>query len=161
MPAAWPKVQQALVAQLRDLPAWAGVEVSDGPPVDREAPYRYCAVGTTVEDDSGGAYERTNQLEGAGWAGAVRESGRVQSELEVAAEPDPDNPDALTDLAAVRTEAFELVDAWEAALAADPTLGGVLGQLGTVELSVDVQPMQTDQGALQRLVVTVAYSTFT
>lgn len=156
MGAAWPRIQQRLVDLLPTLPGWEQVDVSDGPPVDRESPYLYCAVGSSIDDDFGGSYTQSRRGGDGGWDGAVREEGQIRCEISVSAREDAAD---ITDIAAVRASAFELVDAWDTELVRDPTLS-VLGALTSVSLTADVQPMQTDRGAVQRLVVTFRYLTF-
>lgn len=147
MSAAWPRVVDRLVSLLPTLPGWSGVVVFDGPPVTQDAPPTFVTVGYVVGEDFGGTYEQTRNGEG-GWQGALTESGTVRSEV-VCATGDVDLP-------AMRAKAFALVDAWEAEVSRDETLG-VLGASSTSSLSVDVQPAQTDRGTVQRLTVTLSY----
>lgn len=147
MAAAWPLVVDRLVAWLPTLPGWTGVPVYDGPPVTGDAPLTYVTVGFVVGEDFGGSYEQTRNGEG-GWQGALEEAGTVRCEV-VAATGDVDLP-------SMRARVFALVDAWDAGIAADETLG-VLGSSSIASLAVDVQPLQTDRGTTQRLTVTVSY----
>jgi hypothetical protein len=62
------------------------------------------------------------------------------------------------DLPTVEARAFALVDAWEAEVSRDETLG-VLSSPSSSSLAVDIQPLQTNAGATQRLVVTLTYFT--
>ena len=55
-----------------------------------------------------------------------------------------------------RPRTFALVDAWEAWVSADETLG-VLGSSSVASLAVDVVPAQTTAGSVQRLAVTLSY----
>ena len=145
MTAAWPVVVNRLVALLPTLPGWSDVAVYDGPPVTADAPTTYVTVGFVPGEDFGGNYEQTR-----GDANLLEEVGTVRSEV-VCLTGD-------VDLSTVRNRAFALVDAWEAAVSADHTLG-VLASSGTASLSVDVAPSQTTGGSEQRLVVTLSYFT--
>lgn len=144
MSAAWPKVVNRLVSLLPTLPGWSQVAVYDGPPVTADAPADYVTVGFVLGEDFGGSYEQARGLDGS----VPEESGTVRSEV-VCLTGDVDLP-------AVRARAFALVDAWEASIAADQTLG-VLAPSSTSALSVDVAPAQTTSGAEQRLTVTLTY----
>jgi hypothetical protein len=147
MSAAWPKVADRLVAHLPTLPGWEQVAVYDGPPVTGDAPTAFVTVGFVASEDFAGSYEQTRNGDG-GWQGALEESGTVRSEL-ICVTGD-------TDLPGERADAFALVDAWEAWVSSDETLG-VLGRSSIASLSVDVQPAQTTGGAVQRLTVTLSY----
>jgi hypothetical protein len=148
MSASWPLVKRRLVALLPTLPGWATVTVYDGPPVTADAPTEFCTVGYVEGEDFGGSYEQTRNGEGA-WQGALQETGTVRCELALGS-GDP------ADLPALEVRAFALVDAWEAWVSADETLG-VLGKASTSSLAVDVQPVQNTGGAAQRLTVTLTY----
>ncbi len=148
MAAAWPLVKRRLVTLLPTLPGWAGVTVFSGPPVTADAPTAYCTVGYVEGEDFGGSYEQTRNGAG-GWDGALEEIGTVRSEI-VLWSGDP------ADLPALETRAFALVDAWEAEVSRDERLG-VLAASSTSSLSVDVQPVQNQGGAAQRLAVTLTY----
>lgn len=141
--AAWPSVVARLIAHLPTLPGWSGVEVFDGPPVTRSAPSDYVTVGFVVGEDFGGSYEQSRP-----GAFDVEEAGTVRCEL-VSTTGD-------VDLAGRRARAFQLVDAWEAWVTANPTLG-VLLPSSSASLAVDVQPIQDGSSATQRLTVTVSY----
>lgn len=149
MSAAWPLLKRRLVVLLPTLPGWSAVAVYDGPPVTQDVPTDYCTVGFVVGEDFGGSYEQTRNGEG-GWQGALTEVGTIRSEL-VCSTGD-------VDLVAVETRAFDLVDAWEADISRDETLG-VLSPASSASLTVDVQPLQSTAGASQRLTVTLTYST--
>ena len=148
MAAAWPLVVDRLVSLLPSLPGWSGVTVFDGPPVTGDAPADYVTVGFVVGEDFGGSYEQTRNGEG-GWQGALEETGTVRCEV-VCTTGDEDS------LPAMRARAFELVDAWDASVADDETLG-VLPASSISSLTVDVQPVQNTSGAAQRLTVTLSY----
>lgn len=151
MTAAWPSVKAALLELLPGLlptvPGWSGGVVYNGPPVTRDAVPSFVTVGFVVGEDFGGSYEQTRNGE-AGWQGALEESGTVRCEV-VCSTGDVDLP-------TVEDRAFALVDAWDALIAADETLG-VLPVSSSASLAVDVQPAQTDKGAVQRLTVTLSY----
>ena len=147
MSAMWPILVDRLVSLLPTLPGWSGVAVYDGPPVTADAPVDYVTVGYVLGEDFGGTYEQTRNGEG-GWQRALEESGTVRSEV-VCTTGDVDLP-------SVRARAFALVDAWDAEIARDETLG-VLGPSSSSSLSVDVEPAQTTGGAVQRLTVTFSY----
>lgn len=149
MSAAWPLVKNRLVALLPTLTEWSGVQVYSGPPVTADVPTEYITVGYVVGEDFAGTYEQTRNGEG-GWQGALEESGTVRSELVCAT--------GEVDLPTVEARAFELVDAWEAEVSRDETLG-VLNSSTSSSLAVDVLPAQTGAGAIQRLVVTLTYFT--
>lgn len=147
MAAAWPLVKRRLVAHLPSLAGWADVEVFDGPPVTGDVPTDFVTVGFVLGEDFAGSYEQTRNGENS-WQGALEEVGTIRSELVCAT--------GEVDLADVESRAFALVDAWEAWVSADETLG-VLGPSSTASLAVDVQPAQTTGGAVQRLTVTLSY----
>lgn len=147
MSAAWPLVKRRLVELLPTLPGWSGVAVYDGPPVTADAPDAYCTVGYVVGEDFGGSYEQTRTAEG-GWEGCLEEAGTIRSEVVCAT--------GNVDLPAMELRAFQLVDAWEAEVSRDETLG-VLHPSASASLAVDVQPLQTDRGTVQRLTVTLTY----
>lgn len=143
MSAAWPVIVGRLVELLPALPGWGSVAVYDGPPVTADTPDAYVTVGFVVGEDFGGTYEQAVEL-----GGLRTESGTVRSEV-VCGTGDVDLP-------AVRGRAFALVDAWEAEVRRDETLG-VLLPSSTASLAVDVAPAQTTGGAVQRLTVTLSY----
>lgn len=145
MSAAWPVVLNRLLVLLPTLPGWSGVEVFDGPPTTGDAPKSFVTVGFVQGEDYGGNYDRTR-----GTANLLEENGAIRSEI-VCWTGDVDLP-------TTRAQAFALADAWEAAVAADQTLG-VLPPSSTSSLTVDVAPVQTTSGAEQRLVVTLTYFT--
>lgn len=147
MAAAWPVVKRRLVDLLPTLPEWGDVVVYDGPPVTADVPAAYVTVGFVVGEDFAGSYEQTRNGDD-GWQGCLEESGTIRSEL-VCATGD-------VDIAAVEARAFELVDAWEAWVSADETLG-VLKGTASASLAVDVQPLQSSDGSSVRLTVTLTY----
>lgn len=141
---AWPLVKARLAALAPTLTGWSGVRSYNGPVVTGEAPTEFFTVGFVVGEDFAGSY---GQDRGAG--DMPMESGTVQSELVCWS-------GAATDMPVVEARAFALVDALQAEIDRDPTLG-VLARGSTSSLSVDVQPAQATSGAVQRLTVTLSY----
>lgn len=139
---AWPQVVDGLLALLPSLPGWADVAVYDGPPVTASAPTSYVTVGFTVNEDFPG----TGQ-DAYGLGDVPEETGIVRSDLVCWS--------GGTDMPALRVQGFALYDAWRDALRANPSMG-VLGL--TASAAFDVQPQQTSNGAVFRLVVTVNYT---
>lgn len=142
----WPVLAARLVEVLPTLPGWEQVAVFDGQPVTGDVPTSYCTVGYAGLEESAGSYETAR----AGNGFQIEESGSVRCELVVSA--------GDTDLTAVRTEAFALVDAIEAAIREDQRFG-VLPPASTTDLVVDVVPFQSTAGAVQRLPFSVTYFT--
>ena len=146
---AWPVVKSGLVALLPTLAGWGSapgrraVSVYNGPVVTGDAPTTFVTVGFVPGEDFGGSYEQDRGL-----GDMPIETGAIRSELVCS--------DGGTDMPAVEARAFDLIDALQAAVDADPTLG-VLPQGSTSSLAVDVQPSQTTGGAVQRLTVTLTY----
>jgi hypothetical protein len=148
MAASWPLVKRRLVALLPTLDGWSTVAVYNGWRVTGDSPAEFCTVGYVDGEDFGGSYEQTRNGE-AGWQGALEESGTVRCELVLWS-----GDDVLPELEA---RAFALVDAWEAEISRDETLGGVLPPSSSASLTVDVQPQQKGDGPVQRLTVTLSY----
>jgi hypothetical protein len=142
---AWPSVKAALVGLVPSLSGWSSVAVYSGPVVTGDAPTEFFTVGYVPGEDFGGIYE---QARGPG--DLPVEEGTVRSELVCSS-------GSARDMPMVEARAFALVDALQAAVDRDPTLG-VLRQGSTVALAVDVQPQQLTSGAVQRLAVTLTYS---
>jgi hypothetical protein len=139
--AALPLVIDATIALLPTLPGWSGVVVLDGPQVTAAAPREYVTVGFVDGEDFGGTFEPI-----AGLGDLLEETGSVRSEI-VCWTGDVNFP-------AMRARAFALFNAWNAAVQADVTLGGVVA---TSSLSGEVVPVQNDKGSAVRLVATLAY----
>lgn len=144
MAAAWPVIVDRLVVVLPTLAGWAGVPVYDGPPVTGEDPPDFVTVGYVAGEDFGGSYEQTPPA--GPWL--IEETGTIRSQIVCST--------GGVDLPAMRARAFALADAWQAWVTSDPTLG-VLNPSSTAALAVDVEPVQTTNGAVQRLVVTLTY----
>ncbi len=138
----WPDVKDRLVAALPAvLPT---VRVYDGPVVTGETPDAYLTVGwqPSTDDESAGSFEQTPGPDGF----SAQESGTVLMEL-AAVIGDTEVPDG-----------FGLADALTAWVHANPTLGGVLSANGTASLAVEVVEAQTTDGATQRLLLTLSYT---
>lgn len=144
MSAAWPLVRNQLVAHLPALTGWTGVTVVNGQPITAADVGDLVTVGFVRTEDFAGSYEQTYSL-----GGLLEEVGTIRSEVSCATGAD--------DLPSVQIRAFVLVDAWEAWITSDPTLG-VLPQSSSASLAVDVEPLQDSQGTEQRLVVTLNYT---
>jgi hypothetical protein len=144
----WPTVHDRLVTLLPTLPGWYGVDVFDGPTVTGDAPTDYASVGYVQLEGSAGSYEFERHSDGWG----TTELGAVRCEVVTAA--------GDTDIVGARARAFALIDALEASIRADQTLG-VLPTASTCRLVVDVLPAQTTAGAVQRLAFTVEYTATT
>jgi hypothetical protein len=140
--AALPAVLDRLVALLPTLPNWAGVVVYDGPPLTQDDPLDFVTVGYVDGEDFGGTFEPVPGL-GDLW----EEAGTVRSEIVSQTGDD--------DIAGRRARAFALFNAWQAAVQADQTLGGVVSSAG---LSADLQPVQNVGGSAVRLAVTLTYT---
>lgn len=142
MAVAWPLVKDRLVALIPTLTP-APALTFDGPVPTGEAPASYCCVGwqPSTDDTSAGSYEQTSLSDGFG----ADETGTVL--LEFGAVSGDDMPSA-----------FLMVDALQASVQADQTLGGVLGPLGTVAIETEVVEAQNNAGAVQRLLVSLNYT---
>lgn len=141
----WPIVHARLTQILPTLTGWDGVEVFDGPAVTGDAPTSYVTVGYAQDEDSAGSFtkERAPLIDGLD-----EETGAVRCELVVW------SGDA--DLGPVRAHAFDLIDALDAVVSADQTLG-VLMPSSTARVVVDVLPVQNQSGVVQRLPFSVEY----
>lgn len=148
---AWPKVPPALVALLPTLSGWGDVRIFDGRPVMTSPPPLRCTVGY-VEDETGSAGDFNQEV--GSIDGLYDEAGAVRCELVIQV-----GGSAVTGL---RARAAALLDTLDAALRADPSLGGVLSTPGsTVTLGADFVPAQNASGASVRVVFSVSYSTST
>lgn len=144
MAVAWPTVKARLAAALPAV-VGAGVTVIDGPVISGDNPAAYLTVGhqPSVEDETAGTYEQTRTPTGGFVA---EETGTVLMEL-AALTGNPDVPDS-----------FATADAVHAWVQADQTLG-VLTPGSTSTLSVEVLEAQNRAGAVQRLLLTLTYTT--
>lgn len=144
MTVAWPTVRARLASQLPAV-VGAGATVYDGPVVTGDAPSAYVTVAhqPSVDTDSAGDYSQDR----TSFGGYVAEE-RGSILLEVAAvSGDPAVPDAFTIAAAVHD--------W---VQADQTLG-VLSADATCVLGTTVLQSQNAAGAVQRLLLTLTYTT--
>src|SRR6478752_8021621 len=140
MSARWPEVVTYLFTTLPNLPGWGQVAVYDTDAITDAAPASYAIVGKTSDDNTSGNYVRMIEP-----SMMVMESGTVRVHIVTrTGDPDP---------AGVRTDGFALISALEDALMADQDLGGVLGQIGTVDLTVDVLSFSDQRGIGQSLIV--------
>lgn len=141
---AWPDVRDRLVAAAPTV-VGAGVSVYDGPIVSNDSPAAYLVIGHTPStgDDSAGRFDQSVGPDGF----SALETGTVVGEL-----------GAVTGDSTVPTvwATFTALAAW---IQADQTLGGTLTPGSTVTVSADVVEAQTTTGAVQRLLLTFAYTT--
>jgi hypothetical protein len=144
MAAAWPLVRARLAAALPAV-VGAGVTVYDGPKVTNDSPTAYLTIAhqPSVDEDSAGSYDQ-DRVTNSGYV--ATESGTVLMELG-ALTGDPALPDA-----------FGTADAIHAWVQADQTLG-VLTPGSTATLAVEVLQAQNTAGAVQRLLLTLTYTT--
>ena len=143
MTTAWPVV----AAKLVDLFTAAGAsQVFYGQPVTASSAKEYVTVGF-VEDDDGGGYAIEPIYDGT----MLGETGSVVCQI-VAQSGD-------TDISVHRSRVFAIADAFQAAVRADRTLGGVLSTDGTCTTEVAVRGLQNQGGSAQSLVITANYST--
>ncbi len=143
----WPKVPAAVIALVEAIPAWSQVKVFDGRPVMTAPPPLRFTVGYV--EDEGGAGD-FNQEPGD-VDGLREETGAVRCEL-VAQE-------GGSSLSAKRAQVADLIDALDAALRADQTLGGLLSQGDSVVLGADFLPVQNTSGASVRVAMSIQYVT--
>ena len=144
----WPDVLDGLLAILPALPEFAGVQVSDGLPTTVDKPQDWVTVGF-VTDEGAGRFVQLADPSGF----ATQEEGDVRCHLAAnAGDADP---------RLARARAFEIVAAWQAALKADPTLGGRLPSGSVLALEAQVEAVQNRAGSATALLITVNYSTLT
>jgi hypothetical protein len=144
----WPRVVNRLVELLPTLSGWEDVAVIDGLPLTADIAGDCITVGY-VSDDSAGNYSVTQNTDGFQW----NETGQVRMEMDCFT--------GDTDISAMRSRMFGLVDAFEASVRADRTLGGTLSREGTSDLQVDVRSVQDVSGAVQSAVLVLTYFTVT
>ena len=142
---AWPTVKDRLAVLLPSLPGWSVASVYNGHVLTGDTPTTFVTVGYVPGEDFAGSFEQTYTP-----GGMLEEVGTVRSEIVCGAGDD--------DLPGMQALAFALFDAWQAEVTRDGSLGVLNG--GSASLAVDVQPAQTTDGAVQRLVVTLSYATF-
>jgi hypothetical protein len=141
----WPVLKARLVELLPTLAGWP-TSVYDGPPVTGDNPTTYATVGYQFGQDEAGSFR--HERHGNGFQ--VVETGDVRGELVCR------SGDSTTQ--AVEVEAFGLLDALDAAIRADQTLG-VLPVASTTNLSVSVAPEANQSGAVVRLRFSLEYET--
>lgn len=143
MAVAWPNVRAALVA---DLPAVVGASVTtyDGLPVTGDNPAGYLTIAARPSG-SEGAGSFTQDVGPDGFSAV--ESGAVLGEL------------ARMDGTTTVPDVFNTFDAIAAWVQTHQTLAGTLLPGSTVTVSADVEQSQTTAGAVQRLLLTFAYTT--
>lgn len=142
----WPIVRAGLLTLLPTLPGWSGVLVTDGAPTSNDTG-SYCAVGYVEDEQGAGTWTQVPSDDGF----FDLETGVVRSELYTG------NGDG--DLAAAVNAGFALVNALQAAMRANRTLG-FLPQDGTCSVSGDVITGRSE-GAGQLLVLSVSYTATT
>lgn len=142
MATAWPVIKQRLVAAL---PGVVTATVYDGPVLTGDNPTAYLTVGwqPSTDDLTAGTFEQTHTGPGGFFA---EERGTVLLELGVST-GDPDMPSA-----------FAQADALTAWVSADQTLG-VMTPGSTSSTEFDVVQDQNSAGAVQRLLLTLSYTT--
>lgn len=149
MSTVWPAVVDHLLTLLPTLPGWDAVEVYDTDPVTSDVPADYAVVARTSDDTTSGNYVRSLNINGF----MVDEAGTVRVHIVTrTGDVDPSG---------VRASGFALADALQDALIADQTLGGVLGAVGTVDVTVDVQSVADPRGTAQSLIVSLNYTSLT
>lgn len=145
MTVAWPAVRQRLAAALPAV-VGTGVKVIDGPQARTgDSPKAYVTVAhrPSVDEDDAGSYEQDRS---ANNGFVANETGSVLLEV-----------GALTGNSAV-PDAFGIAGAIHAWIQADQTLG-VLTPGSTATLAVEVLQVQNTAGAVQRLLLTLRYTT--
>lgn len=144
MAVAWPNVRGRLAAHLPTL-LGAGVTVYDGPVVTGDSPAAYVTVAHQPSSDAedAGRYAQTLGPDGF----RATEVGSVLLEFA-----------AVTGDSTVPS-AFGMVDALQAWVQKDQTLGGLLVTGSVVTISVDVLQAVNTAGAVQRLLASLDYTT--
>jgi len=146
MSAQWPRVKSWVAAKLPTLPGWSSVTVFAGTPTTGDSPQAYATVGY-VRDGEAGSYSQTRSDDGFRWV----ENGELHCQLVcTSGDMTPGTFEASV---------FALIDALEANLRADRSLGGTLPPDSQVDLDVTVQ--QFIQGTAATLVLTIRYLTVT
>jgi hypothetical protein len=143
MAVAWPSVRAALAAALPGV-IGAGVKFYDGPVVTGESPSAYLALaGRPSQDEGAGSFSQDVGPDGF----SALESGTVLGELA-----------GVTGSTAI-PDVFATFDAIASYVQADQTLAGALLAGSTLTVSAEVEQAQTTAGAVQRLLLTFAYTT--
>lgn len=144
----WPLVADAIATLAPTLPGWSGVTVFNGMPTGSGSPAVYFTVGYVPDNAGGGTYSIQQAPEGFRWT----ETGIVRSQLVCTA--------GGGDPLALRTQAFALADAFDAAARADRTLG-VLSRDSRLVIDVEVQAARNETGVAAALVIAAHYQTTT
>lgn len=144
MAVAWESVKEHLVT---GLPAVVGtsVEVIDGPVVKGNSPSAYITIGHAPSADDVTAGSFTQDVGPDGYSAS--ESGTVVCELAAVT--------GATDIPSVFAT-FDAIATW---LQDDMTLGGILTADATCTAAANVVQAQTTVGAVQRLLLTISYTT--
>lgn len=145
-----PELIDALVAAAKTDSELEGVRIADGPEVTDAAASDWLIVG--FDGDPEGDFEAARTVGGWSDLGIGREE---TFEVTVAAISNRGD----TDVKAARDRVYEIAARLEALLRADPSVG-----LRSLEAAIEgtrLQPDQTDQGAVARLLLTVAGRAFT
>ena len=142
MSVAWAAVRARLAT---DLPAvvGSGVRVYDGPVVSNESPIAYLTIASRTSGETSGTFSQDVGPDGF----SALESGTVLGEL-AGVTGSTDVPDVFA--------TFALIAAY---IQTHQTLGGVLLPVSTLTVLADVEQSQTTSGAVQRLLLTFAYTT--
>jgi hypothetical protein len=144
----WAAVVDYLLTLLPTLSGWSQVAVYDTDPITSDTPAAYAVVARTSDDNTSGSFIRSEQP-----SGLILESGTVRVHIVTrTGDIDP---------AGMRVSGFALLNAMEAALLADQTLGGILGVLGTLDLTVDILSVAATGGVAQSLIVSTNYTSLT
>lgn len=143
--AQWPVIYNRLLVWLPALSAFTSgpTPVYDGPPDASDQTPTFMTVGYVQDEDGAGSFSQ----ERAGNGFQTVETGTIRGEVYAG------NGDG--DLAAARAAAFALVDAIQAGLVADQTLG-VLPQGASLSLTVDPRSL-TEEGAAVYLPLSINY----
>lgn len=144
----WPTVAAHLLQVLPALPGWSEVPVYDGVRNVSDAPQGYATVGYGSESNAGN-YVTQQTPDGF----RRQETGTVIVEI-VTVSPDGDVAD-------VRNRLFGLLDAFDTYIRNTRTLTGTLSDEGTVDLTVDLQPVSNRAGTALTAVASVNYTTVT
>lgn len=148
MSAQWPVVIQRLVDLLPTLPGWDTCTVYDGPPPTAN-PKTYATVGYQPDSEHAGTYSSSQAPDGYQRVEVGSVIGQLVCET------------GSVDVPLMRGRAFVLMDAFDAYIRANRTLGGTLSPEGTVDLTVDPLPVANKNGTAFALNFSVEYLTVT
>lgn len=145
MAVAWPLVRSHLASALPGV-VGTSVTVYDGPVLDGGTPTTYLSIAAQPSTVDGSSGTFTQQVGPDGFS--AEETGTVRCELG-GVTGDTTVPDVFGTFGAIASY-----------LQGDQTLGGVLQPASTVTASVDdVIEAQTRAGAVQRLLISIQYTT--